>query len=120
MQIQINTDNHIDGNEALSTHVEAVVENAVRHMKDHLTRVEVHLDDENGGKTGVGDKRCLMEARLKNHQPVAVSHHAGSIHQAVDGAARKLTAALESLIGRLDDQRRHSGNADVDAEPDST
>ncbi len=108
MQIQINTDNHIEGNEALSTHVEAVVENAVRHMKDQLTRVEVHLDDENGGKPGSEDKRCLMEARLRSHQPVAVSHHAGSVHQAVDGAARKLRAALESLLGRLDEHRRHS------------
>mgnify|MGYP001792094953 CR=1 FL=1 len=41
MQIQINTDNHIDGNEAFSAHIEAVVDNAVRHVKDHLTRVEV-------------------------------------------------------------------------------
>ena len=87
MQIQINTDKHIDGNEAMSSHIEAVVENAVRHMKDSLTRVEVHLEDENGGKTGIDDKRCLMEARLRSHQPVAVSHRAGSIHQAVDGAA---------------------------------
>ena len=107
MQIQINTDHHIDGKEALCAHVEAVVENAVRHVKDHLTRVEVHLDDENGGKAGSDDKRCLMEARLRSHQPIAVSHHAGSIHQAVDGAARKLRASLEALLGRLDDHRRH-------------
>lgn len=116
MQIQINTDNHIDGNEALSTHVEAVVESAVRHMKDHLTRVEVHLEDENGGKAGSDDKRCLMEARLRNHQPVAVSHNAGSVHQAVDGAARKLKASLESLLGRLDDHRRYT----PESQPDPT
>ena len=108
MQIQINTDNRIEGSEALSTHVETVVGNAVRHVKDHLTRVEVHLHDENGGKAGGDDKRCLMEARLRSHQPVAVSHHAGSIHQAVDGAARKLKASLEALLERRDDHRRHS------------
>ncbi len=116
MQIQIHTDNHIDGDELLFAHIEAVVENAVRHVKEHLTRVEVHLDDENGGKAGGRDKRCLMEARLRNHQPVAVSHHAGSVHQAVDGAARKLTAALESLLGRLDDHRHHP----ADGEPGPT
>ena len=116
MQIQINTDNHIDGNEALSTHVEAVVDNAVRHIKNHLTRVEVHLEDENGGKAGIDDKRCLMEARLKSHQPVAVSHNASSIHQAVDGAARKLKASLESLLGRLDDHRRDT----PESQPDPT
>ncbi|MEO6407863.1 MAG: HPF/RaiA family ribosome-associated protein [Burkholderiaceae bacterium] len=115
MQIQINTDHHIDGNEALSAHVEAVVARAVRHIEDQLTRVEVHLDDENGGKAGIDDKRCLMEARLRSHQPVAVSHHAGSIHQAVDGAARKLRASLETLLGRRDDHRRHP--ADVEPDP---
>ncbi len=113
MQIQINTDNHIDGNEALSAHVEAVVDNAVRHVKDHLTRVEVHLDDENGAKAGSDDKRCL-EARLRSHQPVAVSHHAGSIHEAVDGAARKLRTSLEALVGRLDDHRRHPAEGPTD------
>ena len=114
MQIQVNTDNHIDGNEALCAHVEAVVENAVRHVNDHLTRVEVHLGDENGGKAGSDDKRCLMEARLRSHQPVAVSHNAASIHQAVDGAARKLRASLESLLGRLDEHRRHPDEAETD------
>ncbi len=113
MQIQINTDNHVDGNEALSAHVEDVVDNAVRHVKDHLTRVEVHLEDENGGKAGIDDKRCVMEARLKSHQPVAVSHHAGSIHQAVDGAARKLRAALEALLGRLDEHRRRPADGEA-------
>lgn len=114
MQIQINTGNHIDGNEALSAHVEAVVDKAVRHVKGHLTRVEVHLDDENGGKAGSEDKRCLMEARLRSHQPVAVSHHAASIHQAVDGAARKLRASLEALLGRLDKQSRPPDEAETD------
>lgn len=114
MQIQINTDNHIDGNEALSTHVEAVVTHAMRHFKEHLTRVEVHLDDENGGKASSQDKRCLMEARLRGHQPVAVSHHAGSIHEAVEGSARKLKASLETLLGRLDEHRRHTVEGQTD------
>ncbi len=114
MQIQINTDNHIDGNEALSTHVEAVVNNAVRHVKDHLTRVEVHLEDQNAGKAGNDDKRCLMEARLRSHQPLAVSHHAGSLHEAVEGAARKLRAALEAVLGRLDNHRRYPADGPTD------
>jgi len=108
MKIQINTDNHIDGKEALATHAESAVENALRHFKDRVTRVEVHLSDENAGKSGTDDKRCMMEARPKSHQPVSVSHHAGSIHQAIDGAASKLKALLETVLGRLDDQHRHA------------
>ena len=86
----------------------------MRHFKDHLTRVEVHLDDEKGAKAGRDDLRCLMEARLRSHQPVAVSHHAGSIQQAVDGAFRKLRASLEALLGRLDEHRRHPAEAETD------
>lgn len=108
MKIQINSDHHIDGTDALATHVKAVVENTLRHHSDRLSRVEVHLADDNGGKSGIEDKRCTMEARPKSRQPVSVSHSASSIHQAVDGAASKLKALLETVLGRLDDQRRHS------------
>jgi len=108
MKIQVNSDNHIDGTDALATHVKAVVENTLRHQGNRLTRVEVHLADVNGGKSGIDDKRCTMEARPRSHQPVSVSHSAGSIHQAIDGAANKLRTSLESVLGRLDDQRRHS------------
>lgn len=101
MQIQVNTDKHIEGNEALVTHVETVVRSAMRHVQDHLTRVEVHLSDENAGKPGADDMRCMLEARLGHHPPVAVTHHAGSVHQALDGAATKLKAALQATLERI-------------------
>jgi len=116
MQIQTNTDNNIDGRDALATHVEATVTNALRHMQDHITRVEVHISDENAGKSGGDDKRCVMEARPMNHQPVAVSHQAGSVHQALDGAAKKLKAAVEGVLGRLDRHNRHRASLDLEAE----
>lgn len=104
MQIQINTDHNIEGHEALAAHVSGVVENAVGRFSDHVTRVEVHLTDEVGHKSGQDDKRCVMEARLKGRQPIAVTHHAESMHQAVDAAADKLTRLVESTIERLRDQ----------------
>ena len=73
-------------------------------MED-LTRVEVHLSDENGGKSGPKDKRCKMEARPKGHQPILVSHDADSLTQAVEGAAEKLEHALEHLFGKLRGKR---------------
>lgn len=105
MQIQINTDHNIEGHEALAAHVSSVVEGALGRFSDQVTRVEVHLTDEVGHKSGQDDKRCVMEARLRGRQPIAVTHHAGSVHQAVDGAAVKLTRLLESEIGRLRDQK---------------
>jgi len=104
MQIQINTDHNIEGHEALAAHVRTVVDGAVGRFGEHVTRVEVHLTDEVSHKSGHNDKRCLMEARLQGRQPIAVTHHAGSMHQAVDGAADKLTRLIESTVERLRDQ----------------
>jgi len=101
MNIQINTDDHIKGSAKLEQQTEVVVESALGHLADHVTRVEVHLSDENGKKTGGRDKRCMMEARLEGHQPIAVTDEAETIAQAIDGAADKLKSALDSTLGRL-------------------
>jgi ribosome-associated translation inhibitor RaiA len=108
MQIQINTDRNIEGREALAAQVSSVVESALSRNSDHITRVEVHLSDENSDKKGGNDNmRCVMEARLEGRQPIAVTHQAATLDQAVDGAAHKLTRLIESTLGRLRDQRNH-------------
>ncbi|MBN1319741.1 MAG: hypothetical protein JXA87_02765, partial [Thermoleophilia bacterium] len=62
MHIQINTDRNIEGDNALAQRVEAVVRETLAHFSKHITRVEVHLRDENSGsKSGTEDKRCLLE-----------------------------------------------------------
>jgi ribosome-associated translation inhibitor RaiA len=73
---------------------------------DRITRVEVHLSDQNGDKSGQDDKRCMLEARLEGRQPTVVTHHAASLDEAVDGAADKLKRFLESTLERLEDARR--------------
>lgn len=104
MQIQVNTDHNIEGHEKLIHWIESEVSHALGHFSDHITRVEVHLSDENSGKSGGHDKRCLIEARLAAHQPVAVSHHAGLLEEAFSGATEKLKRSLESILGRLKDR----------------
>lgn len=105
MQIQVNTDHNIEGHESLTVHVNAVVKSVLAHVSSHVTRVEVHLSDENGQKIKPDDKRCVMEARLEKRQPLAVTCHAPSLHQAIDGAAHKLLRAVE---GDLDRQHDHA------------
>jgi len=105
MQIQISTDHNIQGTEKLAAHVKGVVEDAVGRFKDRITRVEVHLSDQNGEKSGQDDKRCMMEARLEGRQPTAVTHQAAILDQAVEGAAEKLKRSLEHALGRLADHR---------------
>ncbi len=103
MQIQVNTDSNIEGREKLADHVKSVVEGAMSRFRERITRVEVHLSDENGLKSGQDDKRCMMEARLEGRQPAAVTHHAASLNQAINGAADKLQRSIESTLGRLHD-----------------
>lgn len=101
MQIVVNTDAHIQGTEALSIDTEARIINHISRFESRITRIEVHLKDENSDKKGGPAMRCLLEARMANHQPIVASHHAESIELAIDGAAQKLEHALTSVVGRL-------------------
>ena len=98
MQVQVNTDNHIEGREELAAHVRATVSDSLSRFSDRITRLEIHLSDEDGDKDGENDKRCMIEARLKGRQPTAVTYNAASLHEAVDGAADKLKRSLESTL----------------------
>ena len=100
MRVQLNTDRHMEADDELVHQVETVMEGTVGRFADQITRVEVHLSDENSQKGGGDDKRCLLEARLAGLEPVAVSHQAATLPQAIDGAAQKLARALESTLGR--------------------
>jgi ribosome-associated translation inhibitor RaiA len=107
MQIQINTDHNIENHEALAAQVSSVVESALSRISDHITRVEVHLSDESSHKSSQNDKRCMMEARLERHQPIAVTHHAATLNQAVEGAADKLARLIENTLERRHEQQSH-------------
>jgi ribosome-associated translation inhibitor RaiA len=103
MQIQITTDANIDGGDPLFGQVEASVTDALDRFSAHITRVEVHLSDENGAKkSGPEDKLCMLEALVAGRPPISVRHQAATLEQAVDGAVEKLKHSLESTFGRLD------------------
>lgn len=101
MKIQIKTDKNIEGHERLYSHVEEIVTGELSRFREQITRVEIHLSDENSHKNGPDDKRCVMEARLEGRKPEAVTHQAESLDQAVRGAAGKLERVIESTLGRL-------------------
>lgn len=101
MQVQVNS-NHIHGSAKLQEWVSAAVTDQLDHFDDYLTRVEIHISDDNAHKGGADDKRCQIELRPKGHQALSVSHKAESLEQAVNGAANKARSALDHLIGKLD------------------
>ena len=104
MNIQVNTDHNIKGSAELNNYIETSLSESFARFKVAITRIEVHLSDENAGKTGSNDKRCLLEARISHHQPIVVSHHADTIHQAIDTASDKLLRALDNMAGKLTDR----------------
>jgi len=101
MDVLINTDSSVENTAALSEHVETSVRSALDRFSSKLTRVEVHLSDENSHKHGPEDKRCLIEARIAGRQPTAVTHHAPDIDKAVSGALDKIKSALDTVFGKL-------------------
>ena len=100
MQVQINTDHNIDGRESLVARITEIVESSLSRVSAHITRVEVHVTDEDGRKSGQNDKRCMLEARLEGRHPIAVTEHADTLEQAVQEAAGKLARMIESAAGK--------------------
>jgi ribosome-associated translation inhibitor RaiA len=105
MIIQVNTGPNIHGSEGLIADVTAVVQDALSRFSPQVTRVEVHLTEETARLNGVHDKRCMMEARLEGHQPLAVTQHSASSEDAIRGAAEKLERLIEHTTGRLREVR---------------
>jgi hypothetical protein len=79
MQIQVNTDDNLTGREALVARVQQEVQDSLARFNEYLTRIEIHLGDENAGKAGNADKRCMIEARPAGKPPVSVTHHAANL-----------------------------------------
>jgi hypothetical protein len=74
----LNTDKNITGDERLHSYLTSVIENELSHFSDHM-----------------------LEARLENRQPIAVTSHADTLEKAVNEALDKLKASLETIVGRL-------------------
>ena len=103
MKVLVNTDTNIKGSEELNQHVEAIIRDVLERFIERITRVEVHLTDENSdNKSGIDDKRCLIEVRLASHQPIVSTHEAATIEQAIEGAAKLMVHRLDSTLGRLE------------------
>lgn len=115
MQIQVHSDNHIDGSARLAEWVSASVASKVERYDEELTRVVVHLNDENAHKAGASDKRCQIEARPKGQAPISVTHKAESLEFALDGALEKLGHALDHQMGKLRNKRAAALREDGEA-----
>lgn len=102
MQILINADHYTDGNSQRAEKFESSIRESLQRFSDRVTRIEAHLSDENSDlKSGAMDKKCLLESRIAGLQPMAVSHQAATMDQAVKGAIDKLKNAMEHTFGKI-------------------
>lgn len=105
MQIQINSDKNVIVHNKLSLFVETELHRTLDRFGNQLTRIEVHLSDENASKNGVRDKRCKLEARVRGLQPMVVTGIASNTQRSISGAAEKMRRQLQATFGRLADRR---------------
>lgn len=101
MIIQFNTHDKIAGDEKHKNWVTALISEELKRFSDQITRVEVHLSDEDGPKESKGDKHCIIEARLEGLKPIAVTNNADTTEEAIEGAIVKLKTSLDTIIGRM-------------------
>ncbi len=101
MTIQLNADNNLNIHESFGEKLKDLLTEELSRYSEHITRLEVHLSDENGGKDGLNDKRCMLEARLEGRQPIAVTANADTHEQSVAAATDKLKKSLDTILGRL-------------------
>ena len=102
MLVLVKSDNHVTGNATRSAEIEAEVRQSLSRFEERLTRVEVKFFDDNSReKIGPDDLRCVIEARPAGMQPIMVSHQAGSLRLAADGAIDKLKKVLDKTYDKL-------------------
>lgn len=108
MQVEIRTDHNIEGREVLADWVNSTLGDTLSEFSDRITTVHVHLSDQ-GSDQGKGNDSlsCMIEARLEGLQPIAVTHQAATLDQAVDKATEKLIHLLDHTLGRLEHQASH-------------
>ncbi len=111
MQVQFNSDSSVMGTENVAERIEASVREKLARFEDKLTRLEIHVRDENGAKGGADDKACTIEARPKGGKPIGVTEHAAEVDDAARRAANTLAQRLERHFGK-GDKHRHDPRPD--------
>jgi ribosome-associated translation inhibitor RaiA len=106
MQIDVTTDNHVEGGEALVDHVQTVVKNSLARFGNRVTWVEVHLGNENSRKSG--GAWCGIHAKLAGLNTMNVDARADYLHVAIDAAANKLLHAIDHAIGKKEISKKRT------------
>lgn len=106
MQVLLHADPNIQASQQMAAYLESVVKDALGRFGEQVTRVEAHLADATShAKAAANEVHCTLEARLVGQEPVVVKDHAGSAHQAIQGAVGKLKRAVATALAKHDPRR---------------
>jgi ribosome-associated translation inhibitor RaiA len=106
MKMQINTDKTISGAANQEDYFTSLITEKLNRFQSHISRIEVHLSDENGKKEGHDDIQFILEARIEGRDPIAVTCEADTVKNAVSGAIDKVKISLETILGRMKNRER--------------
>lgn len=100
--IQVNTDALITGDLRTVEYVETSVRASLERFGPKITRVEVYLNDENGGtKEGGNDKVARVEVKIAGLPSHVTSHSAGAVADAFEAALEKMERHLDRVLGKI-------------------
>ncbi|WP_341710877.1 HPF/RaiA family ribosome-associated protein [Erythrobacter sp.] len=100
MQVQFNSDSSVMGTDNVASRIEAKVRDKLARFEERLTRLEVHVHDEQRHTHGHDDKACTIEARPRGGRPIGVTEHGSTVDDAARRAATTLAQRLERHFGR--------------------
>ena len=98
MIIQLNADKNLAIHEAAGESIKKHLTEELSRYSKHISRLDVHLADENGIKEGFNDIRCMIEAHREGSSSVVVTHIADTVDKSIHGAIEKMQHALASLV----------------------
>lgn len=101
MLVQINTDKNIEGYSRMNDFFSEEVKKELARFDEKVTRVEVHLGDENSTKFGKNDKRCTIEVRVEKKNPIAVTTHSDTIEKSFFEGIEKIKRSLDSTLEKM-------------------
>ncbi|MFN7043554.1 MAG: HPF/RaiA family ribosome-associated protein [Flavobacterium sp.] len=101
MLVQIHTDKSIEGGSRFTEFFTNEIKNELARFDEIVTRIEVHVSDENGNKTTPNDKKCVIEARVEKKQPIAVTATADSPEKAFFEALEKIQRVLDTTLDKI-------------------
>jgi len=98
MIIQLNADKNLAIHEAAGDAIKKLLIDELNRYSKHISRLDIHIADENGIKQGFNDIQCMIEAHRERTAPVVVTNVADTVDQSVNGAIEKMKHALASMI----------------------